>query len=128
MSAVCGLSDLAGGVMIGKLLDTMATNCDIESILSTSDTFCAAPEILFTSPVEDITRAILEHGESGVPCVITGFPLVEDDERSPFYKSREGMESVYINRSVSIPGPLLTFSLKKFSSRRCVDQRPQRHR
>ena len=81
----------------------MATDQEIESLISTSDTFCAAPEILFTSPIEDITRDVIEYGESGVPCVITGFPLVED-EQSPFRQSRQWVESMYASRGVPIPG------------------------
>lgn len=80
----------------------MATDRDIESILSASDTFCAFPEISFTTPTEDIIQAILEYEESGIPCVITGIPLVEDSGESPFHQSREWMESVYTNRGTPI--------------------------
>lgn len=59
---------------IGRTLDNMATDHDIDSILSTSDTFCEAPEIPYSSPIEDITRAVAEYSKSGVPCVITGLP------------------------------------------------------
>jgi len=76
----------------------MATDHDIDSILSASDTFCETPEILYSSPIEDITRAIAEHGKSGVPCVITGLPSTADGEQSPFYKSAEWIESIYNNR------------------------------
>jgi len=82
---------------------TMATDQEIETITSKGDPFYPAPKILFASPIEDITRDVIEYGESGVPCVITGFPLV-GDEQSPFPQSREWMESVYANRGVPIPG------------------------
>jgi len=82
----------------------MTTHRDIESILSTSDTFCAAPEIPFTAPVEEITRRTTEYSETGVPCVITGFPIVEDDEQSPFHHSREWMESICTSRGTPILG------------------------
>ena len=90
-------------VVIGKLLSTMAADGDIESTLSTSDTFFATPKILFTTPVEDLTRAVIEYGESGVPCVITGFPLAEDDEQSPFRQRTDWMESIYTTRGTPIP-------------------------
>ena len=73
----------------------MATDNNIESVLSTSDTFCELPKISYSSPVEDITRALIEYGESGVPCVITGLPAGEDDERSPFCQSAGWVESIY---------------------------------
>ena len=103
---------------------TMATDQEIETIISEGDSFCPTPKILFTSPIEDITRDVIECGESGVPCVITGFPLV-GDERSPFRQSREWMESVYANRGVSIPDFSPMLSLKPCSSQRCGNQRPQ---
>lgn len=83
---------------IGRTLDNMATDHDIDSILSTSDTFCEAPEIPYSSPIEDITRAIAEYSKSGVPCVITGLPSTADDEQSPFHKSTEWVESIYNSR------------------------------
>jgi len=125
-----GLSNLlitAVGVMIEKT-HTMATDDDIESILTTSDTFFAVPEISFTAPIEDITRAVIEYEESGVPFVVTGFPFVEDDDGSPFRQSKEWMESMYTNRGVSAPGFLPVLSLKSHSSQRCVDRRPQHRR
>ena len=77
----------------------MSTDPDIESILSASETFVAAPEISFTTPVEDIARAVFKHSESGIPCVITGFPLVE---QSPFIQPKEWMETIYNTRGVSV--------------------------
>ncbi|KAF9647382.1 hypothetical protein BDM02DRAFT_3129802 [Thelephora ganbajun] len=68
MFAVCDWSNLlAAGIMIGKPLNPMTTNHDIESILSTSDTFYTTPEIPFTTPVEDITQAVIDYRESGIP-------------------------------------------------------------
>ena len=91
-------------------IDSILSIDDIDSILSTEDSFCAAPTIPFTSPVEDIIRVAIEHSESGVPFVITGFPLVED-EQSPFRQQTEWMESMYTSRGVSNPGFLPTLSL-----------------
>lgn len=124
----------AAGGTIGKSHNDMATDPDIESTLSASDTFCAAPEIVFASPIEDIIRDVIKNSESGVPCVITGFPLVEADEQSPFRQSTEWIESMYARRGAYIPVFLSTLSLKSYSSQRCVDRhpqhrgRPQRHR
>lgn len=90
-------------VTIRDIPNNMTTTYDVESILTISDTFQAAQEISFTSSIEDITRAVLECGESGVPCVITGFPLVQDDEQSPFRQPAGWMESIYTNRSRPVP-------------------------
>lgn len=78
----------------------MSTDRDIESILSTSDSFCKTPEISYSSPIEDIAQAVVEHGESGTPCVITGLPF-DTDEQSPFRQSTEWMKSIYANRGRS---------------------------
>ena len=88
---------------IGDTLDGMTTSHDTERVPATSDTFNAAPEIPFTSPVGDITQAVIEYGESGVPCVITGFPFAEDDEQSPFCQSAEWIKSIHANRSRPVP-------------------------
>jgi len=84
----------------------MATDHDIESIISTSDTFCEAPTILFnlSTPIGEITQEIVECCKSRVPFVITGFPLDEDNEQSPFRQSKEWVESIYTNRGRLIPG------------------------
>ena len=82
----------------------MATDHDIESILSTSD-FRAAPTIPLDSPVEEITQAVIEYTESGIPCVITGFHLVGGDVESPFRQPEEWVKSMYTIRSASTLGP-----------------------
>ncbi|KAF9777832.1 hypothetical protein BJ322DRAFT_1114761 [Thelephora terrestris] len=108
------LSDFAIDIdgLIGKKFNsqhTMAANdIDIESILSTSDTFRLAPRISFATPVDEITRIVTEYEQSGVPCVITGFPLVEGDEQSPLRKVEEWMDSIYANRSTHIMRSLPT--------------------
>lgn len=73
----------------------MATDDDIESILSTSDTFCAPPAISYSATVEEISGFVTEHTGSGVPCVITDFPHHQDDAQSPFTHSAEWLESFY---------------------------------
>jgi len=73
----------------------MATDLDIESILSTGDTFCAPPTISYTAPVEEISRFVTRHTDSGVPCVITDFPHNEADIQSPFTRSAEWLEPFY---------------------------------
>jgi hypothetical protein len=83
---------------IGKTLHDMATDNDIESALSANDAFCKVPMISYSSPVEDITHALIDFGESGIPCVITGLPAGEDDERSPFRQSTEWIKSIYTAR------------------------------
>ena len=88
---------------------------DIESILSTSDNFRPVPQISFTTAVDDITRTVIEYEHSGMPCVITGFPTVENDEQSPFRQSEEWMESIYTNRGAHI---LIFFS-------DCLTETPQ---
>jgi hypothetical protein len=94
--------------VIRRPVDNMATDHDIDSILSTSNTFCAALMIPFnlSVPIGEITQEIVEHCESGAPCVITGFLLDEDNEQSPFHQSTEWMESIYTNRG----RPILWFS------------------
>ena len=73
----------------------MATDLDIESVLSTSDTFCKPPTISHTATAEEISRFITEHTDSGVPCIITDFPHTEGDTQSPFICSAEWLESFY---------------------------------
>ena len=107
---------VAGGIMIRKPLNTMATDSDIESILSNSNTFCNAPEISFAASAEDIMQAVIKYSESGIPCVITGFPLDEDGKQSPFHQSRGWMESMYASRGARIPGvSFRCFLLKPYS-------------
>ena len=91
--------------MIGKPIENMVTNHDIESIVSTNDTFCAAPTIAFdlSTHVGETTREIFEHCDTGVPFVVTGFPLIKDDEQSPFRQSTEWLESIYTSRCRPIP-------------------------
>ena len=79
----------------------MATNDDIEYVLSASDTFRNVPKISYSSPIEDITRALAEYCGSGVPCVITGLQAGEDDEQSPFFQSTKWVESIYAIRGRS---------------------------
>ncbi|KAF9786226.1 hypothetical protein BJ322DRAFT_1020308 [Thelephora terrestris] len=99
------LSDFAIDIdgLIGKKFNSQhtmaANNIDIESILSTSDTFRLAPRISFATPVDEITWIVTEYEQSGVPCVITGFPLVEGDKQSPLRKVEEWMDSIYANRT-----------------------------
>lgn len=83
----------------------MVTNHDVESIVSTSDTFCAAPTIAFdlSIPIGETTKAILERCDTGAPFVVTGIPLIKDDEQSPFRQSTEWLESIYTNRGRPIP-------------------------
>lgn len=108
--------------MIGKSLDNMATDHDIEYVLSTSDTFRRAQNISFSCPVDEITRTVIECSDSGVPCVITGIPLGEDDEQSPFRVSTEWIESLCNGQSKSflVSGTFTEVN----SSRRCVHRRP----
>ena len=76
----------------------MASDHDIKTLLATSDTFRAAPEVPATWPVEDIMQATMKHSESGVPCVITGLSEDQNNEQSPFRQSTQWMESIYANR------------------------------
>ena len=71
----------------------MATDFDIESVISAGDTFCAPPTISYTAPVEEVSAFVTRHTDSGVPCVITGFPHDEGDTQSPFTHSTGWLES-----------------------------------
>jgi hypothetical protein len=73
----------------------MATGLDIESVLSTSDSLCAPPTISYTATAEEVSEFVAEHSDSGIPCVITGFPHNQGDEQSPFIRSAEWLESFY---------------------------------
>ena len=84
-------------------------NIDIEAILSTSGNFRPILQISFTTTVDDITRMVIKYEHSGMPCVITEFPTVENDEQSLFRQSEEWIESIYTNRGVHI----LIFSLQE---------------
>lgn len=69
---------------------------DIESILSSSDVFRRPPTISYGVPDEEISRFIVEHADSGIPCVITGFPHNEEStQESPFTHSEGWLESFY---------------------------------
>lgn len=73
----------------------MATDLNIESIISAGDTLCAPPTISYSAPVEEISTFVTRHIDSGVPCVITGFPHDEGDTQSPFTHSARWLESFY---------------------------------
>lgn len=73
----------------------MATDPDIESIVSASEGFRAPPTISHTASVEQLTSFLTKHTDAGVPCIITGFPDTQDDQQSPFIRSAEWLESFY---------------------------------
>jgi hypothetical protein len=73
----------------------MSTDLDIDHIISTSDTFCAPPIVSYSVTIEEISRFITEHTNSGVPCVITDFPHDGGGAQSPFIRSAEWLESFY---------------------------------
>lgn len=105
---------VAADVAIEKIFN-MSLDNDIETIIATGDTFRPTPEIPFNSSVEDIRQAVAEYSEFGVPCVITGFPIQQDDEQSPFRRPTEWIESLYANQGRRVPQLACAPSLKSQS-------------
>lgn len=115
---------VAADVAIEKIFN-MSLDNDIETIIATGDTFRPTPEIPFNSSVEDIRQAVAEYSEFGVPCVITGFPIQQDDEQSPFRQPTEWIESLYANQGRRVPQLACAPSLKSHSLQRHSGRRPQ---